>query len=401
MTSLAHKIRMYPTKAQANYLLQACGISRFAYNWALETWKRKYENGEKSSAYGLKKEFNSIKKEQFPWCYEVTKTAAEQSFMDLENAFKKFFKKQNKYPRFKKRGVRDSFYLGDRFQFVNSKYVKLPKLSNPIRLAEELRLEGRVVSATISRTADRWFISVNVEITQTPFTVRESQDTVGVDLGVSALATLSTGEKIEPPRALQRWEKRLARAQRVFSRRKKGSNRRKKAAKRVAQIHYKIKCCRDDFTHKFTSYLVDNFGTIVIEDLNVKGMMKNRKLAKHIGDRCFGKIRRQLEYKCKLYNRELVLADRWFPSSKLCSVCGEKKDDLTLSDRVFVCSNCDSLIDRDYNAAVNLVNLTSTGGLPESNARGENVRPTLSLNREGGLVETRMNRGQTQVCPSS
>lgn len=353
--NLSHKMRMYPTPSQENYFRQACGVARSTYNWALEHWQKQYKAGEKPSAYGLKKLFNSIKGTERPWVYDVTKTACERAFTDLENAFKGFFAKRTKYPTWKKRGQRGSFYLGDRFK-LDSLKIQIPKLGW-IRLSESLRLKGRVLSATVSRTADRWFVSIAVELSETPRAVGESQATVGVDLGITSLATLSTGEKVEPPKALQQAEKRLKKAQRVMSRRKKGSANRRKAANRVAKLHYQVKCLRDDFANKLTTGLVERFGTIVIEDLNVAGMVKNHCLAKSVSDRSFGEIRRQLTYKAALYGRTLVVADRWFPSTKTCSDCGFVNRTVVLGVKSWICPSCGVIHDRDHNAAINLSNL--------------------------------------------
>lgn len=392
--NLSHKIRLYPTSSQENYFQRASGTSRAVYNWALEHWEAEYKAGGKPSAYGLKKQFNAIKKAKYPWVYNVSKTICEQAFVNLEMAYKGFFTKRTRHPTWKKKGRRDSFYLGDRFK-LESQRIQIPKLGW-VRTAEALRLKGRALSATVSRTADRWFVSIAVEISETPRRVSENQATVvGVDLGITSLAVLSTGEKIKPPQALQQAAKRLRRAQRILSRRKKGSANRRKAVVRVAKLHYRVKCARDDFAHRLTTDLVERFETIVIEDLNVSGMVRNRRLAGVLFDRSFGEIRRQITYKAVLYDRRLVVADRWFPSSKLCSVCGAKKKSLHLSERNYKCGSCNAILDRDVNAAINLQHLALPVGCGEV-ACGDQVRP---VSTRAQVAEAGMDDGQ--LCPSS
>jgi putative transposase len=391
--NLSHKIRLYPTPSQESYFCQACGVSRSTYNWALEHWKKDYGAGGKPSAYKLKKQFNAIKRTERLWVLDVTKTAAEQAFLDLERAFKNFFAKRAKYPTWKKKGQRDSFYLGDRFK-LDGKRIRIPKLGW-VQLAESLRFKGRVLSATVSRTADRWFVSVAVELSGTPRTVNENQvAVVGVDLGISSLAIFSTGEKIAPPKALAKAERRLRRAQRVLARRKKGSANRRKAAARIAKLHYQVKCLRDDFAHKLTTGLVARFGAIVIEDLNVRGMVKNHCLAKAVSDRSFGEVRRQLTYKAALYGRRLVIANRWFPSTKMCSECGFVNKAVVLGVVSWVCPSCGASHDRDRNAAINLSKLPV--GCGKVTPVDDQVRP---VSTRAQVVEAGMKAGQ--LCPTS
>jgi putative transposase len=220
-------------------------------------------------------------------------------------------------------------------------------------MTECLGYSGKILSATVSRTADKWFVSICVKMDITPATC-ENQAVVGVDLGVKNLATLSNGEMIEGPKALRTMQKKLKRLQQSLSRKKKGSNNREKQKRKVARLHYRISCIRLDALHKLTSRLTRKYSVIVIEDLNVRGMMSNRKLAKAISDMGFHEFRRQLDYKSPIAGVHVIVADRWFPSSKKCSRCGEKHSGLKLSDRIFVCPTCSFKIDRDLNAARNL-----------------------------------------------
>lgn len=357
MRYLANKIRLYPTPEQEVYFRKACGISRFAYNWALREWKKQYSEGKKPTARQLLKELTAIKREQFPWMLEVTKMAPQYAIENLGRAFKRFFKKVSKYPRFKKRGQKDAFTLGDveACQFQD-KIVSIPRLKN-IKMAEPLYHQGRVTQTTIKRIADRWYAIVTVETTEVPkieTSTRENQaETVGVDLGISTFATLSTGEKIPNPRFYTRAQKRLRLLQKSLSRKQKGSKNREKAKRLLSRHHASIANRRNGFIHQLTADLSKRFQFVVIEDLAVSNMMKNRKLSKALNDVGFSEVRRQLSY--KLGNR-LTVVDRWFPSSKTCSVCGEVNPDLKLRDRKWKCV-CGTLHDRDVNAAINLKNV--------------------------------------------
>ena len=371
--NLSHKIRLNPTKAQELHFRKACGTARFAYNWALDQWQKEYKAGGKPTAFGVKLLLNSTKKEQYPWMFDVSSTITTQAVINLGKAFSSFFKKTSKYPTFKKRGKRDSFYLANNIVKVDKKKFFVSKLGW-VKLYEPLRFEGKILSAVISRTTDRWFVAIAMELEDYPITC-ENQEVVGVDLGIKSLAVLSNGEVFEPPRALYRYERRLKRLQRSLARKKKGSNNRTKARLRLSKLYYRIKCIRDDFAHKMTTYIMKNFGLIVIEDLHVKGMVKNHCLAKAIMDKAWGEIRRQLTYKVMIYGKGLKVVSRWFSSSKLCSCCGWKNGGLTLKDRIFICEQCGLKIDRDLNASLNL-KLNGTGCLPGSDSSSSlKIRP--------------------------
>jgi putative transposase len=350
--SLAHKIELKPNNIQKGYFARACGTARFVWNWGLAEWSRQYAEGLKPSGLGLKKEFNLIKKEEFPWILEVLRDANSQPFSNLQKAFNSFFKGISKYPTFKKKGISDSFYIAnDKFK-VEGKAVSIPKLGW-VKMTECLGYSGKILSATVSRAADKWFVSFNVQMSITPSTC-ENQAVVGVDLGIKTLATLSNGEMVQGPKALRKMQKKLKRLQQSLSKKEKGSKNREKQKRKVARLYYKISCIRLDSLHKLTSKLVLNHSVIVIEDLNVSGMMANHKLARAISDMGFYEFRRQLSYKALTAGVHVVIADRWFPSSKRCSSCGAKHQNLMLSDRTFICPTCSFNIDRDLNAAKNL-----------------------------------------------
>jgi len=350
--TLGHKIRLDPNKKQVEYFSKASGTARFTYNWGLAEWKRQYEAGLKPSGLALKKDFNAIKQEEFPWTYEVAKYAGQQPFIQLQTAFVKFFKGEAQYPVFKKKGIHDSFYIGnDQFR-IEGKKIRIPNLGW-VRMAECLGCNGKILNAAVSRTADKWFVSINILMNITPAAC-ENQAVAGVDLGIKNLAALSNGESIEGPKAYRKLQKKLKRLQQSFSRKQKGSKNREKQKRKAARLHYRISCIRLDSLHKLTTRLATDYSVIVIEDLNVKGMMANHKLSKAVSDMGFNEFKRQLEYKSKIFGSHIIIADRWFPSSKRCSICGGKHQELKLSDRIFVCPFCSASIDRDLNAAINL-----------------------------------------------
>ena len=258
-------------------------------------------------------------------------------------------------PKFKKKGKSDSFTLEGTCKIIDNFTIQVPKIGK-LKTYERLPQPEKIKSVTISRQADRWFISFKIE-NQTQDL--DNKSIVGVDLGVKCLATLSTGEVIEGAKSYRKNKSKLARLQWINRNKIIGSNNWKKAQLKIARLHKKIASIRKDTIHKLTSLLTKNHGTIVIEDLNVSGMMKNHKLAGAIADMGFYEVRRQLEYKCELYGSKLVVVDRWFPSSKTCSNCGHKKEILKLNERVFSCENCNFKIDRDLNAAINLSSAVS------------------------------------------
>jgi putative transposase len=375
--TLTHKVALSLTHKQESYCQQACGVARFTYNWALAEWQRQYRNGEKPTAFTLKKQFNAIKKAQFPWMYQVTKYASQQPFLYLQKAFNHFFKKRAHYPTFKKRGIHDSFYIGNDHIQVDHKRIRLPHIGW-VKMREALRFTGKLISATISRKANRWFVSLHVEI-PAPQTDHENQGSVGVDLGIKNLATLSTGETFANPKPLRRHLKRLKQYQRRLSRKQKGSHNRHKARHKVAQLHYRITCIRQDVLHKLTHYLTQHFGVIAIEDLHVSGLLRNRHLARAISELGWFELRRQLQYKAKLTGSHLEIIDRFFPSSKRCSQCGQQKEHLDLNERVYHCNHCGMQMDRDVNAAINLNNTASSAEFQACGEVGAGCKKHLAV----------------------
>ena len=361
----AHKIRLYPNNKQATYFAKASGTARFAYNWALARAKEQYEQDSsvKFNEAALRKELNAIKKEKFLWMYEVTKCAPQLAIKNsLNNAFRKFFKGEANFPKFHKKGVRDSFSLSnDQFK-VNGNSIQVPHIGN-VKLAETLRFEGKILSATISRKADHWYVSIQVEVA-TPLPVHTAiseNQAIGVDVGVKTLAALSDGTEFAGNKPSRRYEKKLRRLQQSLSRKqgsregeKKSNNYRKQRTK-VSRLHEKIANSRNDGIHKLTTMLTQNYSLIGIEDLNIKGMVKNHNLARSIHDQSWYELSRQLIYKAETSGTHVHYSDRFFASSQLCNDCGSKNPEVKdLSVRQWVCPNCGTLHDRDINAAENL-----------------------------------------------
>jgi len=372
MHSLAHKIELKPNNKQKTYFRKACGVSRFVWNWALARWEKVYEENkslEKDhrtplNGMALKKEFNKIKKEEFPWMFEVTKYASQQPFIHLNTAFRRFFKGISSKPKFKKKNKSsDSFYVGgDQIKIINKK-IWVPNLGW-VRLKECLRFEGKIRSAAFSRRADRWFVSVQVDVLQLPTKIskdkKEKLDAVGLDLGINSLVHTSDNLSVLSSKPLKKSLRALRRASRRLSKKEKNSKKREKQKLRISKLHMKISNLRKDILHKITSFITSSYKNIAIEDLNVSGMLKNQKLSRAVSDLGFYELRRQLEYKANLYGNNLVIADRYFPSSKKCSSCGEVKETLPLKERKYSCT-CGLSIDRDLNAAINLRNLIDIG----------------------------------------
>lgn len=359
-----HKIKLDPTQEQAIYFARACGVARFAFNWALAEWKTEYEAGGKPNEAALRKRLNAIKAEQFPWMSEVTKVAPQNAIKNVGVAFQNFFRRVKQggkpgYPHFKRKGLHDAFRADNGPKDAAShavecdgKTIKLPRCG-VVRMREQLRFTGRTLAATVSKQADGWYVAILVD-TSDCLSGPLHRGTVGVDLGIKELATLSTGEVIPSLKPHRAAHARLVRLSRSLSRKQKGSSNRAKAKTKLAKLHKRIADIRSDALHKLTTKLATEFDTIAIEDLNVAGMLKNRCLARSVADAGFSEFRRQLEYKAAMTGARVHMVDRFFPSSKTCHSCGTIHP-MKLSERVMVC-DCGNIMDRDLNAAMNLKN---------------------------------------------
>ena len=390
----AYKTELDPTRTQLVLLRQHGGAARYTYNWGLEQRKAEYEaTGKSSRSMEQHKKLNALKKTEFQWMYEVSKCAMQEALRDLGRAYDNFYRRMKKgvdklgFPKFKcKHRGQDSFRLTGAIHVKNGS-VKLPRLGE-IRLKEKgyLPTEGvKILSATCSERAGRWFVSVQVEQWIGDPINNVDGDVVGIDLGVKTLAVCSNGMVFENSRALKKSEKQLRAANKSLHRKKKGSENRKKAVRKVARVHYRVSNVRKDSIHKATSEVVRTKPrVIVLEDLNVRGMVKNRKLSKCVSDAGFGEFKRQVVYKSRWSGVEVVFAPRFYPSSKLCSVCGLINEDLTLEEREWDCP-CGAHHDRDFNASINLMNF-STGSFSGIQACGEGVRPLGNYLRSRNLT---------------
>ena len=369
----AYKYRFYPTDEQANVLARTFGCARLVYNKALDIRSRSWSQEKKRVSYeDTAKMLTEWKtQEDLAFLSEVANVPLQQSLRNLQNAFMNFWGKKGKYPKFKsKRDNRDSItYQKNGFTFRNGA-LQLAKTSTPLDIiwSRPLPKNAVPIKVTVSRDpSNRYHISILVdeEIEE----LKPKNTSVGVDMGINTLATLSTGEKIQGPRAARALEDKLALAQRRLAKKEKGSKNREKARLKVARIHAKIADQRRDSLHKITTRLVRENQTIIIEDLNARGMSASAKgtvekpgrnvrqkagLNKSNLDSSYGMFREMLEYKCDWYGRELVKIDRFYPSSKTCSACGKINSSLVLKDRSWECSECGATHDRDVNAARNI-----------------------------------------------
>ncbi|WP_414588759.1 RNA-guided endonuclease InsQ/TnpB family protein [Scytonema sp. PCC 10023] len=359
---LGFKTELKLNNQQRIALAKHCGVARHAWNWGLALTKQILDHNKTNpdskikfpSAIDLHKWLVALVKSENEWYYECSKSTPQQALMALLYSWKRCFNKTAGVPKFKKKGKRDSFTLEGTVKIARYNKIQVPVIG-VLKTYERLP-QVKPKSVTISRQADRWFISFRFEVETQECT---SSTIVGVDLGVKNLATLSTGEVIAGAKSYKKYEAKLSRIQWLNRNKVIGSANWKKALLQIARLHRKIANIRKDILHKLTTLLAKNHGVVVIEDLNVSGMLANRKLAASIADMSFFEFRRQLTYKCQLYGSKLVVVDRWFPSSKTCSSCGTKKETLTLDERVFECGHCGFVIDRDLNAAINLSRIAS------------------------------------------
>ena len=330
-------------------------MARFAWNWGLSRRIDEYrETGRSSNAIEQHRQLNADKKLLYPWMYEVSKCCPQESLRNLDKAYKNFFEGRARFPKFKrkKRG-RGSFRLTGSIKVFYNK-VQLPRLGK-IRLKEKgyLPTDPHILSATVSEKAGRWFVSVCVEEEIQIQAIENKGPVAGVDLGITTMATMSDGTVFQNPKPLRRYEARLKRLHRAVSRKPRGSKNRARAVLRLQRVYARIRNIRLDTVHKASTWLARTKSVIGVEDLNVSGMVKNRHLSKAVSNVGMYEFRRQLEYKAGWYGSRIVVAKRFYASSKTCSRCGSVRE-LKLSQRVFICDACGLHMDRDLNAAVNL-----------------------------------------------
>lgn len=382
MVHKGFKYRFYPTPEQESLLRRTMGCTRLVYNKALaartQSWYEKQERVGYRETSAMLTEWK--RKDELSFLNEVSCVPLQQGLRHLQKAFTNFFSGRAKYPNFKKkRNGGSAEFTKSAFKFRHGQ-VYLAKCSEPlsIRWSRQLPKGAVPLTITVKLTPDeRWFVSLLVDVDIEPLPA--SSDKVALDLGITSLVVLSTGEKISNPKVFRRRRERLKKAQKALARKMKGSNNREKARLRVSRLHAEIADVRKDFLHKLTTRLVRENQTIAVEDLAVKNMIKNHKLALSISDAGWGELVRQLEYKCEWYGRKLVKVDRWFPSSRRCSNCGSIVEKMSLNVRSWQCSGCGTNHDRDVNAAVNIL----AAGLAVS-VCGATVRPEQSKSVKAG-----------------
>lgn len=370
----AFKYRFYPTRAQIKELSRTFGCVRLVYNKALEERRRAWTEERRRISYAETSAMLTAWKRtsELTFLAEVSSVPLQQTLRHLQAAFTNFFAKRAKYPKFKsrKRSRASAEYTRSAFSYRDGS-LRLAKMNEPLDIvwSRPLPEDAEPSTVTVSRDpAGRWHIAILCEQMLRPLDpVKRS---VGVDAGLTALLTLSTGEKVLNPRYERSDRRKLARAQRALSRKQKGSANHQKARQRVARVYARISDRRYDHLHKVTTRLVRENQTVVIEDLMIRNMLANHRLARAIGDASWRRLRSMLEYKTAWYGRNLIVIDRWFPSTKLCSACGTVGRSVPLDVRSWRCS-CGAHHDRDVNAAINIL----AAGLADSNACGVDVSP--------------------------
>ncbi|UXY27436.1 RNA-guided endonuclease InsQ/TnpB family protein [Streptomyces sp. HUAS TT20] len=393
----AFKYRFYPTDEQAAELSRTFGCVRLVYNKALEERTRAWYGEQRRISYVQSSAaLTQWKKSgELAFLAEVSSVPLQQALRHLQTAFGSFFAKRSQYPRYKsrKKSRASAEYTRSAFAWRGGK-LTLAKMAEPldIRWSRPLPQGAEPTTVTVSRdSVGRWFVSLLCEVTIAPAPATDAA--VGIDAGITSLVTLSTREKIANPRHERRDRARLAKAQRELSRKAKGSANREKARQRVARVHARIADRRRDFLHKLSTRLVRENQTVVIEDLTVRNLLKNGRLARAISDAAWTELRSMLEYKCAWYGRELVVIDRFFPSSKLCGTCGAVAAKLPLNVREWTC-DCGAVHDRDVNAARNIL----AAGLAAS-ACGDGVRPQREPSRTGRSSVKQETQGATAGTP--
>jgi putative transposase len=350
----AYKYRLYPRLSQLSFLSQHFGATRFIYNYLLDLRKKSCDQGIRLSGLDCKKMIPTLKT-TYPWLRDINSQSLQESAINLEKAYQRFLKKLGDYPKPKKKRRRQSFTVPQRFS-IEGNYLFIPKLKTGLYVKFHRPVEGTIKSCNISRDpSGKFFVSFAVEqeiaLPKIPSVIKEES----IDLGVKDICAFSNGGKVQAPRYLRRSLKKLAKLQRQFCRKVKGSKNRKKARIRVARLQEYVKNQRQNFLHQLSSEIVNENQVIYLEDLHVKGMMQFRPLRLSVADAGMGEFVRQLKYKARWFGKQVVQIDRWYPSSKTCSECGYVNEDLALGDREWTCPECGVRHDRDHNAAKNIM----------------------------------------------
>ena len=369
---LSHKIRVYPNNKQLTHIEKSFGVARFTYNWVLERFNKSQKDHSPFYLYELKKEFNAIKQDSFPFVCEVSKYASQEAFLDFKDALKAFYQKSSqrnnvtlKY-RSKKDSVQNYYVGGDSIRIIRNnetkkEYLKLPKMT-AIKLSENIRFDGHITGARIKKEHNAYYAVISIDVNMQHCFEHKHRNGIGIDLGIKHHITLSNGLQIDYPNT-SKIIKRIQSEQRKLSRKvhprtkddpKIYSNNFFKQKAKLACFFRKLDNIKRDYESKVTSILAKNFNNICIEDLSVEPMKLNPYVAKKLQTLSFYNIKTNLEYKCNIFASKLVIANRLFASSKTCSNCGAIKTNLTMSMRIYKCQKCGLIIDRDLNAAINL-----------------------------------------------
>lgn len=370
--------RFYPSDRQERQLAREFGCARHAYNFALRLRTDSFKDGKTINYNASSAKWTEHRKDPaFAWLRESSSVPQQQALRHLQTAYSNFFSKRSKFPRFKsKHGKQSAEYTISAFKWdAANRNLTISKVGR-LRVKWSSEFTSKPTTVTITKDCcGRYFVSLCLDEPD-KIALPKTGKQVGIDLGISRLATLSDGTRYANPRHTAKYAAKLALAQRALSSKKKGSGRWKRQKGKVAKIHAKIADSRKDVLDKLTTDLVRRFDVIAIEDLNVRGMVRNHCLAKHISCASFGQFRAMLEYKAAWYGKEIRVADRFFPSSKRCSCCGHIHASMTLDVREFTCENCGKHLDRDQNAAQNILKFAkaTTPGQGGSNGRGEHVR---------------------------
>ena len=354
------QIELNPNNKQSTCMSQHCGYARVAFNFGLSSFKVGLDQDEWRSHVDIKREFNAVKYDKFDWCKSLSQNASKNAIHNLGDAVTRWKKGQNKFPVYKNRSGKCSYQADNGLGTVEvyKKRINLPKIGW-IRMREELRYSGEITKVVVSKHNDTWYASITMRRLDSsnykyqPPLFNENPP-IGIDVGINTLATCSNGDTYENPRPLKRYERKLARENRKFARKQKGSQNWHKQKKRLAAVHARIANIREDAHHQATIRIVRKASAIGIETLKITNMLKNRKLAKALSDSAIGGFLTKLKYKADRRGIPITQADMFFASSKTCSNCGHKKKELALSERTYHCSECGFDCDRDLNAAINL-----------------------------------------------
>jgi putative transposase len=395
----AFKFRLLPTKEQEVLLAKHFGCSRFIYNHFLSE-KQKHYLENKTTLNFNQCAANLVKKkkdEEFQWLKEVNSQVLISTLMNLETAYGNFFRKKSKFPRFKSKKDKNSFQIPQHISLKSSNTIQIPKFKEGLKFVRHRELKGQIKNATISKNSSgKYYISI-LCVVEKPTKYNKTGKSIGIDLGLKDFIITSEGQRYCNPKFLKKYEVKLARKQRILSRKEKGSKGRDEARLSVAKVYEKITNSRHDMQHKVSSKLVRDYDLIAIEDLNVKGMVKNPKLSKAISDVAWSSFVTKLKYKAEWYGREVIVIDRFYPSSKTCSCCDHVKESLSLDERTWTCSKCNTIHDRDVNASKNILRraLASQSAGTVDNRNGAKVRPKVfSKETQGSGVEVLKKRGK-------